>query len=656
MVLFFSPRSILLSLCFTIIGFINCNAQIGMGTTSPQGALDVTSTTDGVLIPRVALSATNVATITTPTISELVYNTFTSALGPNQVSPGFYYWDGTLWIAVATGSNSDWKLTGNTGTNPTSNYIGTTDLVDLVIKTNDNEKVRVMSTGNVGIGTPSPSSKLEVAAGTTVVNKIVNATGSINDFLQFNVQNTSTGVQAKSGYNASADNASATTGYAWMGINSSTHTALGAHNIGVANDVSFIGSGQDMFIANANNTKALIFSTGKAASPYFDERMRILNNGRVGINNSAPASSDLLTVTSSSTSAYAINGYSANNGSGVYGAISSGTTNLGGVQGEYFGTSSSGTGVRGLTFSSTAGTTLSDANSAVNGQLAAANGNTIFSFGVKGQALANAGNQVGGVIGTINSAGTYGMLGYRRSTGTLYAVLGNGAYQSSTSKNGESSQQSSSVGLGIEGDFLGGHIKGEQYGLITKGNRFGSYTDGTAITNKAYAVVSENGTGDKIATYASTSTTIDVSAKGVGELVNGTSRITFDKNFANLISKDKPVIVTVSPMGETNGVYVASVSADGFTVKENKAGTSSISFYWIAVGEKSDTKQMEVPKEVLAKNFDKNLEDLMDIDEESKEVKNAMWWNGTSLEFGKSAPVISQQNQTGNQAIAKAQK
>ena len=68
-------------------------AQVGIGTTSPNGALDVFSTNDGLIIPRVALSATNVATVVTPTISELVYNTFTSAVGPNQVTPGFYYWN-----------------------------------------------------------------------------------------------------------------------------------------------------------------------------------------------------------------------------------------------------------------------------------------------------------------------------------------------------------------------------------------------------------------------------------------------------------------------------------------------------------------------------------------------------------------------------------
>jgi len=153
-----------------------------------------------------------------------------------------------------------------------------------------NEQMRITSGGLVGIGNSSPACKLDIAAGTTAINNVVNATGSINDFLQYNIQNTSTGTQAQSGYSATADNGSATTGFAWIGINNSTFNYPTAYNIGGANDVSFLGSGQDMYIANANNTKSIIFSTGKAATPFFNERMRITNAGNVGIGTNSPNS------------------------------------------------------------------------------------------------------------------------------------------------------------------------------------------------------------------------------------------------------------------------------------------------------------------------------------------------------------------------------
>ncbi len=83
-------RILLLLLLATTATF----AQVGIGTTTPQGALEITSTTDGLLIPRVALVNTTTATVITPTISEMVYNTATAG----DVTPGFYYWDGTKWV------------------------------------------------------------------------------------------------------------------------------------------------------------------------------------------------------------------------------------------------------------------------------------------------------------------------------------------------------------------------------------------------------------------------------------------------------------------------------------------------------------------------------------------------------------------------------
>lgn len=85
------------------------HAQTGIGTTTPNASakLDITSTDKGFLPPRVALTAANVFTPITGTSSAaaglLVYNTATAGSIPNNVVPGYYFWNGTMWIQISGG-------------------------------------------------------------------------------------------------------------------------------------------------------------------------------------------------------------------------------------------------------------------------------------------------------------------------------------------------------------------------------------------------------------------------------------------------------------------------------------------------------------------------------------------------------------------------
>ncbi len=65
----------------------------------------------------------------------------------------------------ADGSKDAWSLTGNSGTSTSSNFIGTTDNVDFLFKTNNSEVMRLQSSGNVSLGTSSDLATLLVAAG-----------------------------------------------------------------------------------------------------------------------------------------------------------------------------------------------------------------------------------------------------------------------------------------------------------------------------------------------------------------------------------------------------------------------------------------------------------------------------------------------------------
>jgi len=107
---------------------INVNAQVGIGTLTPRGALDINSSTNGFVAPIVTLTATNVATpVVNPQGGNLadgtiVYNTATAGTIPTNVTPGYYFWNGIAWIKFAAGDTSldvedDLRVTIDKGSN-----------------------------------------------------------------------------------------------------------------------------------------------------------------------------------------------------------------------------------------------------------------------------------------------------------------------------------------------------------------------------------------------------------------------------------------------------------------------------------------------------------------------------------------------------------
>ena len=125
----------------TTLFFTANYAQVGINTTSPNAALDVVSTTNGMLLPRVALTTTTLAApVVNPAggalpASTLVYNTNTAG----DVTPGYYYWSGSAWLRLNTGSGGSgggWLLTGNNVTDA-NHFLGTTNWMSLKLKAAD---------------------------------------------------------------------------------------------------------------------------------------------------------------------------------------------------------------------------------------------------------------------------------------------------------------------------------------------------------------------------------------------------------------------------------------------------------------------------------------------------------------------------------------
>lgn len=157
------------------------NVAVNSTGAAPDASamLDISSSGKGVLIPRVSLQSLNDGTtIASPATSLLVYNTNAALTG----GAGFYYNSGTsgspVWSRLQT-PNASWNLSGNAGTTPGTDYLGTSDAKDLILKTNATQRMSISSTGTTKIGDGTndvvvdPDGTLSLEGSATVFNDIV---------------------------------------------------------------------------------------------------------------------------------------------------------------------------------------------------------------------------------------------------------------------------------------------------------------------------------------------------------------------------------------------------------------------------------------------------------------------------------------------------
>ncbi|MBC7411787.1 MAG: hypothetical protein H7331_04960 [Bacteroidia bacterium] len=253
--------------------FVTRAQNVGINITgdTPNGSamLDVSSANKGILIPRVSLtSAIDATTIASAETSLMVFNTATAGLSPNNVLPGYYYWDAIKWISISGGTGGkDWSLLGNSGTVAGSNFIGTTDAADLVFKRN-NVLSGIISANNAALGTltfTNITGTNNAAMGTQSLQNV--ASGNKNAaFGAQTLQNTTAIENSALGYRAGITN---TTGNynTYIGsqsdataINLTKSVAIG-YNAKVATSNSLILGG-----TNADAVKVGIGTTSPAAT------------------------------------------------------------------------------------------------------------------------------------------------------------------------------------------------------------------------------------------------------------------------------------------------------------------------------------------------------------------------------------------------------
>ncbi len=138
-----------------------------------NGTIDLTAKVTGIL--PIANGGTNISTV--GSAGSVIYSNGTQHASTAAGTAGQVLTSSGAGAPTWTTPNIGWTLIGNAGTTPSTsaigtaigagqNYVGTTDAKDFIFGTNKLERMRITSSGNVGIGiTPDASAALHVDVG-----------------------------------------------------------------------------------------------------------------------------------------------------------------------------------------------------------------------------------------------------------------------------------------------------------------------------------------------------------------------------------------------------------------------------------------------------------------------------------------------------------
>ena len=296
----------MLRLVLTFLGafmLLSVTAQTGIGTTTPNASakLDVYSTNKGFLPPRISLTGTlDVSTILNPATGLVVFNTASSGTTPNNVIPGYYYYDGTKWNQlVDQGSlNSFSGYVPNYAQSNSSRVTNVSTNGTIIVSqtiTTAGRPVQIIATGDANPLTTGGWCILQLYRDGTPIGKKLQAESSASNenipyCLNF-IDNPTAGTYT---YSVKAVNIPSAFDFGEADGNQITLLELGAWSAGTM-PVSKGGTGNSSY-----TNGSVIFSDGtnlaqNNANLFWDN-----TNNKLGIGTSSPNASAILDVSSTS--------------------------------------------------------------------------------------------------------------------------------------------------------------------------------------------------------------------------------------------------------------------------------------------------------------------------------------------------------------------
>ena len=288
-------KKVIISIVLVSVFALKVNAQTGIGTSSPHPSakLEVASDRLGFLPPRIVLTATNSASpITSPATGLVIFNTATAGTTPNNVLPGYYYWDGSKWNGLVDQSS----LNSFSGYNPNyaqsnASAVSKSSVGDIIVSqsiTTSGRPVQIIATGDANPGSNGAWVQLQLYRDNTAIGKKVQAESSSSNenipyCLNFIDNPTTPG-----SYTYSVRIVGGGSGGFGFGESDGNHLTLlelGAWSAGTM-PVSKGGTGNSSFTSGS-----VMFSDGtnitqKNANLFWDN-----SNNRLGVGNNAPTSS-----------------------------------------------------------------------------------------------------------------------------------------------------------------------------------------------------------------------------------------------------------------------------------------------------------------------------------------------------------------------------